>query len=131
MGVGLLCRRLDFSTSHFAREAVCHAQSDVLGNRQAEEDRLLLHQAELLTQRLHVPLACVHSVHSDGTTLARVQLIGTHGEQHERALAGTARADNAHALAGCDVEREAPEHRLLATRRVRERHILEGDGETT
>ena len=118
--VGAARGALDVGLRHVGSEAVGarvgDAERDVVGDGQAEERRLLLHEAEARAQRGQVPLLDVDAADGDGAAL---RVVGTHDEQHERALARAARAHDADALAGRHVEAEVLEHLRLRARRVR------------
>jgi hypothetical protein len=99
------------------------AVANVVGDRAREQQRLLEDHADLVAQRLELEVADVVPVDRDPAALGVVE-----ADEHadEGRLAGARRADDRHALAGPDGERDVVQRVVAAL--VGEVHVLERDG---
>ncbi len=80
------------------------AIGDVLGQRPVKQDRILLHDGDLAAQRMLRRLRDILTVDQDASAADVVQPLH---QLDERGLAGAGAADQADALAGADVDRQA------------------------
>ena len=95
------------------------AEADVRGDRAAEEERVLEHDAELAAVRAERDVAQVDAVDANG---ARVGVVEAADEPGERRLAAARLADERETAARGHGDLDAVQHRLLA---VRERHVVD------
>jgi hypothetical protein len=97
---------------------------NVLLDGHGEQDGLLLHEADLVSQPLRVELQDVDLVHVDGALLRVVEALD---EVDDGALAAAAAADQRHCLAGGQLGVQPVEHLDLGAGGVVEVHVLELD----
>src|SRR5699024_126200 len=102
----------------FLRSAV----TDVVEHRAAEQERCLLHDAEVAAPRGQVETPDVVPVDFQAPFL---KLVKAGDEPPQAAFAGPGVPDERHRFPGADVEAEFPEHRLL--RPVRKSDVPERD----
>ena len=94
------------------------AIGDVLADGAAEQEDVLLHDADLAAQRRERHVADVDAVDRDG---AAVDLVEARQQRADRRLAGARGTDEGHGLAGPDRQVEAVEN--IASRRIAETDI--------
>ncbi len=98
---------------------------DVLRDRRAEQERVVVDNRDLRAQLVRIERADVGAVDEDGSGGRVVQ---ARDELHERRLARAGRADEGDRRAGLDVERDVAQRGLvvgLVT--VDERHVAQLD----
>ena len=88
-------------------------EADVRGDRAAEEERILEHDAELAPVRAQLDIAQVVAVHADR---APARVVVAADQPRERRLAVARLPDEREAPPGRDMERDPVQHGLLAVR---------------
>src|SRR6266446_4483607 len=101
-----------------AGTAIC----DVLGDAGRKQDRFLKDDTELVAEIGQFVVAQLQSIEQN---LSFHRVVKTRQEIHQRGLAGTRGADDAHAFAWPDLERDILQDRLTLTF-VTERNMAEG-----
>mmetsp|Transcript_69704 Transcript_69704/g.105309 ORF Transcript_69704/g.105309 Transcript_69704/m.105309 type:complete len:213 (+) Transcript_69704:237-875(+) len=119
VGVGHLGRR-DHLLPRRAVLAVCN----VVGNRPAEQHRLLPHHPDLLPQPVHVERLQVPPVQLHHP---RVRVVEALDQLHRRALPAPARPHQRHRRPGLHRQAVPVRHLLVGPAGVREVHVVEAD----
>ena len=97
-------------------------EGDVVGDRQGEQEHVLLDGGDLRTQAGQVPVAQVDTVDGDAPGAG---VVGAVHQVGEGGLGGPGLAYQGHGLAGGDVQFDIGQHRLSVV--VAERDFLESD----
>ena len=98
------------------------AEADVLGDRRAEEERVLVHDADVPAQVGQLQVAHVLAVDEHG---AAARVVEPRHEIGQGRLAAASVADERDGVAGRDLEAHASQHRPVD---VAEPDVVEGDG---
>jgi len=110
-------RAMHFLVAHLAP----HAIGDVFPDGAREQERFLLHNADLLAQIAARIFAQLHAVDGDAALI----LVEPRQQIHQRGLAGAGGADEGHGLARLKAEADAVEHRQVLG--IGEAHVVEDD----
>ena len=106
------------------RRRIRLAEPQIVLDRAVEQIRVLPHHGDLSARRVRIERGEVGAADAHA---AGLRIVKPQQQRRDGRLAAAARADDADALAGSDVERQ-PTERLAAPARIGEMHVVETDG---